>query len=97
MDPNAPEIEVNPAAVDVGNQDVAAGLTSPTLVTILNRGAVGSLVITNIRLAGHDAGQFRVLGPTNAGSLAPNATRTLSLAFDPDTAGPERARKPDLP
>jgi uncharacterized repeat protein (TIGR01451 family) len=91
VDPNAPEIDLSLASVSFANRDVADGPSPIVLVGVRNLGNVGSLNITNIRLAGLHANQFRLSGPTNASSLPPGGNFTVSVAFDPDTAGPKSA------
>jgi uncharacterized repeat protein (TIGR01451 family) len=91
VDPNAPEIDLSLASVTFPNRDVAAGPSPIVLVGVRNLGNVGSLNVTNIRLAGLHANQFSLSGPTNASSLPPGGNFTVSVAFDPDTAGPKSA------
>jgi hypothetical protein len=90
-DPTAAEIHVTPASITFTNRNIASGPTITTTVRITNQALLASLLITNISLAGANADQFVLTGSTNASTLAPGANRTVSVAFDPSTAGPKTA------
>jgi uncharacterized repeat protein (TIGR01451 family) len=91
FDPNAPEISVTPASINFGLQNVTNGPTASTTVTLLNQGLIGSLFVTNFSLVGTDAAHFQLAGATNLSTVTPGNTRTISIAFDPFTAGPKSA------
>jgi uncharacterized repeat protein (TIGR01451 family) len=91
IDPNAPEIDVAPLTINFGVQDIAVGPTAVRNINILNQGQIGSLNISNISLSGSHADQFQIATPTNSSTLGPGATRTVSVTFDPNVAGPKNA------
>lgn len=87
VDPNAPEINVTPLSVDFGNRDIALGQSGARNVAIANQGAIGSLIVSNIFLSGTNASEFAILTPTNSSLIGPASTRTVTVVFDPSSAG----------
>ncbi|MCP3937449.1 MAG: choice-of-anchor D domain-containing protein, partial [Actinomycetia bacterium] len=85
-----PEITVAPISLDFGLRPLAAGATASQDIVITNDGLAG-LTITAVSLIGADAGEFAVTNDTGEGSLAPAASRTVSVAFDPSSLGSKSA------
>jgi hypothetical protein len=80
------------ATADLGSQPVADGATAPSDIAITNRGT-GKAIVRSVTLAGPAAAAFSVASDTCVGVvLAPNATCTVRVAFDPGTAGANAAR-----
>jgi hypothetical protein len=79
----ASEIEVTPAAVDVGN--VRVGMQATRSVTIRNLGTA-VLNVTSIALQFGNRGFTRTAGPTNA-VLNPNASVMVDVTFAPTATG----------
>ncbi|MCA9675010.1 MAG: choice-of-anchor D domain-containing protein, partial [Myxococcales bacterium] len=88
----SPDMVVSPLAINFGNQRVSAGPTVAQLVTVQNA-ATGNedLTFTYTEL-GPDDTDFSVAAPAMM-TLAPGASTTLSIAFDPTASG---ARSDDL-
>ena len=85
-----PEITVSPMSIDFGDQEVDAGQTGASSVTITNDGTA-SLSITGVSLAGTDLGEFAITSDTGETTLAAAQTRTVELAFDPTSIGAKSA------
>ncbi|MBN2006874.1 MAG: choice-of-anchor D domain-containing protein, partial [Anaerolineae bacterium] len=86
----APEIVVAPLALDFGEQDVDAGPAPSQTVIIGNEGST-ELHITGVVLTGTGTGKFAIDGDTGEATLAPGATRTLQVSFDPSSTGAQTA------
>jgi sugar lactone lactonase YvrE len=87
---NAPvaKVSINPSSVSFGNQNVGT-LSAAKTVTLSNIGTA-SLTIAGISLSGPNSPDFGV--STNCGgSLAVNASCTVSLTFTPSAAGARSA------
>lgn len=87
---------VSPSSLDFGNQLVSGGATSSATVTLTGTGHVNNLTISanGIVLIGTDADQFQVTGGTcSAGStsLPQGGTCTITVAFNPSSAGSKSA------
>ena len=89
---DVPAIAVMGTPVAFGGQDVLAGPTAPRTITVQNNGTT-SLTFTGpgYALAGANAGEFAIIGTPVITNLAPGSSRTVSVAFDPLTAGPKSA------
>ena len=85
-----PEITVAPPALAFGDQPIASGATATQAVTITNDGT-GTLNITSVDLTGPDATEFNIESDTGEVALAPAATRTVTVEFDPTTVGAKTA------
>lgn len=85
---SAPVVAFNPTSVNFGNQNVGTASAAQT-VTMTNTGTL-PLTITGITLTGTNAGDF---AETNncPGSLAVNASCTLSVTFTPLANGARSA------
>ena len=82
-----PDVSLDTASAQFGT--VGIGSSSPTAVTVTNDGNE-TLVITNASLGGTDAGAFTVV--TGDGiRVPPGESRTVSVAFAPETTGPASA------
>ncbi len=86
-----PEIDFIPTNVNFGFRDFTLGPSGSQTITITNRGVVNSLAISNVSLVGTDLNQFILINDTGQNSLAPNGSRSVRLAFHPDSAGPKVA------
>jgi len=69
---------------DLGSIDVSAGASSPVTVTLINTGSV-TLVVDTPRLTGTNAADFILVGV--ASNLAPTASTTFTITFDPTLGG----------
>lgn len=78
-----PEIDVTPLLLGFTDRDINAGASAAQDVTITNVGSA-TLSISSVSLA---SGSFTISGDTGETSLAPAASRTVSLTFDPPTSG----------
>jgi len=85
-----PEITVTPLALAFGDQLIASGATATQAVTITNDGTE-TLNITSVELTGADLADFNIESDTGEVALAPAATRTVTVEFDPTTAGAKTA------
>ena len=91
VDPNAPEIDITPLRLTFASRDVAGGSSATQNVAIVNQGAIESLILSNLSLAGTHANQFRIVSSTNGSTLSPGGSRVVGVTFDPDSAGPKAA------
>lgn len=72
---------------DFGTQDIAAGPTAPISITIVNAGT-GNMGISTPDMGGTWWNQFIVNVPGSfPSSLAPNASATFEVQFDPSSTG----------
>jgi len=85
-----PDITVTPTSLDFGS--VAVGSSRPAqTVTVRNHGC-SSLTIGTITLGGTNAGEFATQNDNCSGqSLAPGASATLQVVFNPTSAGAKTA------
>src|SRR5439155_13687636 len=79
---------LNAAALDFGRQPVGTGLVKG--LDLQNTGT-GPLLLRHLTLAGEHAGDFAIDADGGPDSLAPGATRTLSLRFAPTSPGTREA------
>lgn len=88
----AGELEVVPAGpISFAAQDVYAGATSPTKVVIRNTDPTHSLTLSAVGLSGPNAADFEIFSDSAEATVAPNAARTLEIAFDPAQTGARKA------
>jgi hypothetical protein len=71
---------------DLGMIEVSAGATAPQTIVIINTGAA-TMTVGTPTLAGTNAADFILNTTGMAGSLAPSANTTFTVAFDPTLAG----------
>jgi uncharacterized repeat protein (TIGR01451 family) len=88
---DGPEIDLLPPNLSFGVRNLNDGPTAPQTLIITNHGTLNPLIITNVTLAGTNANQFRIVSDTGQTNLPPAGRRTITLAFDPDTAGSKTA------
>jgi hypothetical protein len=74
-----------PGTVSFGNQALGTASTTQTL-TLTNSGTA-PLTISSISLGGASASDYQLVGDSGAASLAPGASRTLTLRFTPLALG----------
>jgi hypothetical protein len=84
----APAVMLNPASLAFGNQIIGTSSAAQS-VTLTNSGTA-TLDISNVSLAGTDAGQFMLMHNCPA-SLAPAASCALSITFAPTGPGTKAA------
>lgn len=86
------EIDATPVSLLFGDQDIDAGVSSPLSVIISNLGT-NTLAFTGaeVTVAGADAASFAISSDSGEATLAPGATRTVSVTFDPSTTGAKSA------
>lgn len=76
---------------DFGARDVAAGASTATTITVENQGWV-DLVVSSVSLAGADAQDFVLdLNSLNT-TIAPGASSSFAVLFDPGTPGAKSAQ-----
>ncbi|MBN1475766.1 choice-of-anchor D domain-containing protein, partial [Candidatus Sumerlaeota bacterium] len=85
-----PEIDVTGGPLAFGSVDVDAGATASQTITITNTGTA-TLGLSGVALAGTDPGEFAITADSGETSLAPLASRTVDVAFDPTSAGTKSA------
>ena len=79
------------AGHDFGSQNVAAGATIPFTFTVTNDGAI-NLVLGTVTIVGSSASHFALDTDNCSGvTLAPAASCTIDVVFDPSTTGPKSA------
>ncbi|WP_161973208.1 choice-of-anchor D domain-containing protein [Halostella litorea] len=83
-----PRLAVSRSSVDFGNVTLGDAVT--TTVTLSNRGD-GTLRVANADVVGADPGSFELAGPTTPVTLEPGEQRTVTLGFEPTTAGTKSA------
>jgi hypothetical protein len=83
-----PEINISPVSADFGSMEIYSG--SSTSFTISNTGNT-NLIVSSTNLTGTDASEFSITSGGGNYSLAPLASRTLVIAFNPITTGPKSA------
>lgn len=86
----APEISVSPTNHAFGFRETDDGASAGRAVTIRNDGAA-SLDLSSVQLTGEDPSDFSIDVDTGEASLAPGEERTVTLTFDPSTAGTKSA------
>jgi len=87
-----PEITVSPMSLAFGVVDVHAGACSPKSVTIKNDGVTPlNFTGAGIVLTGSATDEFRITNSPAKTPLAPGASRTVSVVFDPYILGPRSA------
>ncbi len=85
----APIAEVTPASVSLGS--VALGAFGESTLTLRNNGDA-VLTVTGLSIAGGEAGEYTIQGaPAVPFTVAPNATQTFDVRFEPSTVGPRSA------
>jgi hypothetical protein len=87
-----PDIQVTPAALNFGEWYWDGGTTGPLTLLIENKGA-GQLEFTGsgIQIVGANPGDFQINPSAATTPLAPAASRTLSVYFDPTESFPKSA------
>ncbi len=83
-----PELTLAPATLDFGT--VLVGGSATREATIENTGDA-DLDITGVSIVGPDAAAFAIASGGGSGTLAPEATRTVTVAFSPSSAGSRSA------
>ena len=82
------EIDVTGAPLPFGNQDIDDGATAGMQVTITNTGTSDlSFTGLEVALTGTDPGEFSIAADSGENPLAPSATRTVQVAFNPSSVG----------
>jgi hypothetical protein len=81
----AGELTVSTTSVAFGDQRIGAGATAAMDFLVRNTGDV-SLTVATVTLGGANPGDFALSG-TLSGTLAPAASFTVSVLFDPTTVG----------
>ena len=79
----------SPSTIAFGNQ--ALGASSATQTLTLTNSGTASLTITSISLTGANAGDYQIVADSGPASLAPGASRTLTVRFTPLALGMLRA------
>jgi subtilisin-like proprotein convertase family protein len=87
----APEVHLDPTSLVFASRVAGAGPGSPRPVTITNIGTA-VLTVVDVSLTGPDPGEFVIGSDTGEPTLAPSASRTVTLHFDPSTVGMKYAR-----
>jgi P pilus assembly chaperone PapD len=85
----APVVSLSPAALGFGDQ--AVGTTSASQSVTLTNSGDAPLLVSGVGLAGANPGSFSITAGGDSGALAPGASRTISVAFAPTTAGGQTA------
>ena len=75
---------------DFGNQDISAGPTGAITLTIVNSGT-GALGLATPDMDGAWWTEYVVSAPSFPSSLAPGASASFTVAFDPSSIGPKNA------
>ncbi len=87
-----PNIVVNPRSLGFGERSPDGGPSTAQNVIIRNNALAGEpLNISSVGLTGADADQFTIIGDTGETALPPGSTRTVQVAFDPDSLGAKSA------
>jgi len=84
VDSPTPDVAVTPLSHDYG--DVYVGSSASHGFTIRNDGSA-DLAVTSVSLAGADAGEFTIDAGGGSATLAPGATRNVTVSFRPGSAG----------
>jgi Chitobiase/beta-hexosaminidase C-terminal domain/Abnormal spindle-like microcephaly-assoc'd, ASPM-SPD-2-Hydin len=85
--PNSPAVTLNPASTLTFPGTATQGTTSaPQTVTVTNSGGA-PLQIMSAVLTGFNSSDFSVSADTCSGSIAANASCTISIVFSPTAAG----------
>jgi uncharacterized repeat protein (TIGR01451 family) len=84
-----PNITVAPASLTY-TDTVGGGASAPQNVTITNTGTA-NLVIQTPTLGGANADQFQISAPPSTLTIAPSASVTVGIVFNPTTTGPKSA------
>ena len=79
-------ITVSPNPFQFPDHDINNPVSPSRSVTITNNGA-GVLAISAIAVFGSNAAEFTILNDSGETSLAPSASRTLDVEFNPSAAG----------
>lgn len=82
--PPMPQIAMNPASLDYGRVRPGTGVSKTTVLT--NTGTA-ALNVTGVALLGQDSLDFRIVAGGGVFSLAPGASRTINVRFQPLTSG----------
>lgn len=83
-------IDVSATALDFGVQPVSIGPPLSRAIEITNNGMQPTVTISNIEIVqGPEPDQLRILSDTGEATLFPDETRTLTIVFDPSSAGPK--------
>ena len=87
-----PDIQVTPASLDFGRWPWDGGTTGPLTVLIENKGP-GQLEFTGsgIQITGDNPGDFQINPSAATTPLAPAASRTVYVYFDPTESFPKSA------
>ena len=83
-----PEIALSPPTLDFGTVGVGFSTTQQGLIE--NTGDA-ELEIASVSISGPDASAFVIESGSGSGTLAPGATRTVTVAFSPSSAGDKSA------
>lgn len=70
-----------------GQHMLADGASAAKTVTVRNDGTVGNLNFSGLTITGANASEFLVSGTPSLAPLAPGATRTFDVVFDPAANG----------
>ena len=89
--PAQPQIAITPNALTYGNVRVGTGLTKS--LTVSNPGSA-TLNVTGSSIAGADSTSYKIMASSGAFSLAPGASRTISVRFGPLSAGSKNGESP---
>jgi outer membrane protein assembly factor BamB len=87
--PPAPAVSLNPASLSFPAQTV--GTTSAAQSVTLTNSGNASLSITGVSLGGANPGSFAIASGGGSGTLAPGASRSISVTFGPLAAGVQSA------
>jgi hypothetical protein len=84
--------DLSPATLSFGSRQVSGGASAPQTATLTNSGAA-ALTITSVSVIGADASDFGSSGGTcsNGASIAPAASCTVGVTFDPTQSGARTA------
>ena len=85
-----PDLAVSPAPFDFGGWSITASTPAEQTFTLTNQGDA-NLSITSVRITGLDATELTITDDSGEAILLPGETRTVDVAFSPDTAGAKAA------
>lgn len=86
IDPDAPQISLTPSSHDFGNiyDGECSSVFDFTLTSTGNATATG-----NVSLSGSNVNHYQIVSGDGAFSLAPGATKTITIKFCPQSVGPK--------
>lgn len=85
------QIAVSPGLIGFGSQDIDDGDTVPAQTVTITNARATSLTITSVTLLGTNPADFTKSNDSGQTTLAPGASRTLDLAFNPSATGARTA------